>query len=42
MKYSRVPFYNSTYAKFKVTQLFPILITFKPLMVSNKVKDIVQ
>ena len=37
-----VPFYYSTYAKFKVTQLFPSLITFKPLIMSNKVRDIVK
>ena len=30
------PFYYSTYAKCKVTQSFPILITFKPLIMSKK------
>ena len=29
---SRVPFYYSTYAKCKVTQSFPFLIMFEPLM----------
>ena len=29
--------YYSTQAKYKVTQSFPILITFKPLIMSNKV-----
>jgi len=39
---SRTLFYYSTYAKCKVTQSFPILITFKPLIMSNRVKDIVK
>jgi len=30
-----VPFYYSTYAKCKVTQSFPILITVKPLIKSK-------
>ena len=33
-----VPFYYSTYANCKVTQLFPIVITFKPLIMYKKKK----
>jgi len=39
-----VPLYYSTYAKREVTQLFPNLINFNSLIMSNdkKVKDTVQ
>ena len=33
---TRVPFYCNTCAKCKVTQLFPNLINFKPLIISKK------
>ena len=35
-KQFREPFYQSTYAKCKVTHSFPFLITFKPLIMSEK------